>query len=533
MRKKKVKSIINLILCMSLLLSFAACGKKGDVVVEEYGDTSSEDASLSSSTDSESVPQGGAASLKDVFGESIRWDESFAIDGKKYKVDTYFDIPDIDNMNAFHCKDISDGMDEEQSIVKALFGDTGEKLEKISYTNETDYMMMLYKYRSLIMENNRNQKLRNGESISVEDAFDYTIINSSFTEEYKWIDEADMYIHMYEGMYNNVKFGLLISYDKNSSIKHIYFAPVSIRDYFPDKDYKSLLVTTSNNSAGQPLDIDNQCSESIDAFKDDAEDFVKKNLHIGGDFKISEDSSDYSAGLFDNLALYSSVNAAVGSTADKGVSILRFTDSDYISMMKSDAGGEGVAYSILAEQKDYFSEYKKEHEKAEIFNILYSSEFVTDEANTEFTVDGYALYFGGEDISIYPNDEMDGYRPNNNGMLQYTSKGLFSADITLLYEIVDVTENVQLLDFERIKECLKAELPEKLDTGKLGDPTTVNIHRFDLDYYPVYEDDKSSNFMTIPVWGFFMIGDSNGNRSARVIVNAIDGSIVDVEYYVF
>ena len=35
---------------------------------------------------------------------------------------------------------------------------TGEKLEKISYTNETDHMMMLYEYRSLIMENNRNQK---------------------------------------------------------------------------------------------------------------------------------------------------------------------------------------------------------------------------------------------------------------------------------------------------------------------------------------------------------------------------------------
>ena len=83
-------------------------------------------------------------------------------------------------------------------------------------------MALLYKYRQLANLNNddylSHQMLK--------------FIDSDFTESYGWMESDEMTIHMYEGIFQGIKYGLILGYDHTLGRKHIYFVPVNIKDYY-------------------------------------------------------------------------------------------------------------------------------------------------------------------------------------------------------------------------------------------------------------------------------------------------------------
>ena len=90
-----------------------------------------------------------------------------------------------------------------------------------------------------------------------------------------------------------------------------------------------------------------------------------------------------------------------------------------------------------------------------------------------------------------------------------------------------------------ITESLKEQLPdsEEFNTELLGDPNEVKITGMNLNYYPDYEKKDENGeinydvYTYIPVWEFQIMGDTDVDCGGDIIVNAMDGSIVNIAYW--
>ena len=111
--------------------------------------------------------------------------------------------------------------------------------------------------------------------------------------------------------------------------------------------------------------------------------------------------------------------------------------------------------------------------------------------------------------------------------IKYTSKGLYGIDIFLYDDIESVTENVYLLDFDKIMESLKAELQEEFHPADMKQKD-LSIAEMFLSYKPYFEDENITDEYTyIPVWTFIISG-GNGEVSYSISVNAMDGTVLDM-----
>ncbi|SEP54788.1 hypothetical protein SAMN02910369_00044 [Lachnospiraceae bacterium NE2001] len=541
MKNLKFRRFLSITLSAIMCFGVTSCGKN-ETVVDDYAAGSNTAASTESTGtegDAKEIKQGTEGSLRDLFGKSVSWEEEFTIDGVRFTADVDTSIPDKEGMNVYYAEGIDDGKADEDAIVKNLFGDTAEKIEELKYTNETDYIPLLYKYRELIDEHERFEVNQDSETYTYIEP-SYSIINGATGETYKWVDDKNYYIHMYEGEYDGKRFGLILAFDYISNKRTIFMEPISIKEYFPDKDYKTLLVTSDSNYVGEPLDMENACGMNVDEINEEAEDFIDKTLKLKGKLTINKDSSLYSALSFNYLVYAGSVSYYYmdsDMSFDKGSSVLMFSDADYISTLKShEEHGDNVAYSILADQKDLYKEYTDAHpdKNTEIFEFVMSdsTSYKENVVDPNFDTDGYAVFVGSDVFT--GNDIYNGvsvYSPNT-GIIKYTSKGFYGMDLTLTEVIKDVKEDVQLLPFEKITESLQAELPERFDKNKMElNSKGVYLDILNLTYTPDSDDPTSNEFSYIPCWTFDMYPDGNGSNGAEVIVNAMDGSIVDLYYW--
>ena len=537
MLRVKIKRYICAALSILICLGSTSCGKHL-TVVDEYGrqdDSSGNTTQLSTGGDAY-YEQSGGESIQDIFGPSISWRDDFTVGDIPVKVSAYYDVPDIDGVNVFHNKKIGDGLDQEDAIVKSLFGDTAEKLEEIKYINEYDYLPMMYEYREIVREFNMvNPDV--GDDDPEKYYIDHSVITASTGEVYKWKDENNLYIHMYEGQYEGTRFGLLLAYNFFNHCKYIFFEPISIKDYYPEYDFKSLLVAGSNNFAGQAQDLDNKCSENIEMLKQDTEALLSDTFRLGDFVTVTEDADQYKTLNVDNLASF--VYYGYGTNEiDPGSSVLMFSDADYISTLKKGAEGQSVDYNILADQRDLYTEYSQDHDMDIYSFIMSESQSANaDVVEPEFTVDGYALYVMGGYSSLMDMYSM--FMPSGNtGIVKYTSKGLYSVNLKIYDETLGVTENVKLLEFDKLEEAFKAGLAERDDFSlerfkpeNLPAPTYVSIGSMGLTYYAYSENEDSDEYDYIPAWQFLATGDGAMGNPGTIYVNAIDGSIIDIQYW--
>ena len=121
----------------------------------------------------------------------------------------------------------------------------------------------------------------------------------------------------------------------------------------------------------------------------------------------------------------------------------------------------------------------------------------------------------------------------NKGIIKVTSKGIYGVDLEICEETTDVVENVKLLDTEKIKESIKEELADRFEPEKLDNPSTVQVRDMSLNYAPYSEDNSKEEYMTIPIWNITLLGNYDGTHMASVRVNAMDGSIIDINYWSF
>lgn len=520
MRRSNYKKHLATFLSFIFVLSLTGCGKK-DTVVDDYGSGSTD--SSSSSTDAD-YAKGDGQTLQSKFGDWAKWNEDFSVQGVPTSVNTSIPIPNSEYLNVYKQRAVTQGQDDEDKIVKNLFGDSAKKLEEIKYTNETDYITLLYKYREIYHE------IQGDIYDYFSDAEAYRkimgAIDSSCEDVYKWIDEDNnYYIHMYEGKYNGIRYGLIYAFDYNSGRKYIFFDPISVSEVFPGSDYKTVVYEGNGDTLEKTQDIKNECTLTKDEVKQQAKDFLEDNLGIAEiDNNITEDSEMFH--LSEGLSTYALID-------DKSMTRLAFSNTDYYTTLQSTKVQSARGISRVAAQEEKIAD-KMEKNNDDFYDTLFANT-ANGTNDTELTRNGYAVYLEDPSSSLVKSSDNIIISTDNVGMIKVTDKGIYGVDIVMMSETEDVIENVELLDFEKIQESLKNALEEKLDLKKMGDPKELTINGGALLYDAYYEDGNTGEYSKIPVWQFNVNGDNvNVNEDGvsgvvSVSINAMDGSVCSMD----
>ena len=499
MRKVKVSNILSIFISASLLLAASACGKEPEEVTDYGGDLAASQVDTATQSDPVNYEQAGGQTLRDRLGGQITWKEDVAVGGYGIKIDSSLVVPDLDSVNVYKVQQVDDGKADEQALVESLFDGPAEKLDEIKYVNETDYITMLYKYRKI------------KQTLYDEHAEGFFVIKADTETDYKWLDDEDNYIHMYKGKYNGIDYGLILAYSQKYHQKFIFFDPISIKDYFPDKNYKTLLYESTGDFVGTPLEVENACKLSEDEVYKMAGDFLEEKLSLNSvDRYLSNNFENYAIRTNNMLYLY-------GSAAS--ISMLTFSDVDYYSSERNSTSATSMRhFDILADQKDLVAEGMEKFDKDyDEFMSLGTSAGV-EKPNLE--TDGYAVYLS------HPSEQLssvsDGYMVSdiNTGVIRITSKGFYGMDLMLYYDTQEVVEDVEILEFDQIKECFKDEF-KNIDFNKLGDDKSLDSYYLSMTYEFVPDKTNPQRGDFVPTWTLALDG-SEGY--CMININAIDGS---------
>ena len=499
---RRFKNVLKGGLCFgiafSLMLSCAACGKE-EAVVEEYGgETASvtETSADSTETVTESTTVQGYG-LTEMFGETISESDSFNLEGISGTFKFSYNVPDVAPINVYEGVFIENSSDIEAQIVSDFFGGTEEKLEAIKYENDTDYIPLLYKYRLLKMY----QETGSLASDVTQESFDKYghTIDSSFEETYTWVDESDYYIHMYVGDYNGNRYGMIYSYDNVNLTRNIYVCPISITEYFPDIDAKSVFVVDQESNYGS----ENLCSMSEDSIMSEAANVLVK---LGLDTKdvvltVNPNTAIIEDGTFD----YSEA----GFTYTEMPKLV-FIDSDTFDFAKKNnsmnPAGKTYSYKTL--------------------KGIEPEEMAETAEEVSFTENGYAVYLCSAPFSenVKPHVESS----FNRGSIFYTDKGLFSVEISQIAGIDNVTDDVQLRSFNEIKESYKEALQNdsEIISNSSGKVDVVGV---DFTYVLIEDEEDSNKASYVPAWVFTTQDSSLKSGTdpltfSNIVINAVDGS---------
>lgn len=182
----------------------------------------------------------------------------------------------------------------------------------------------------------------------------------------------------------------------------------------------------------------------------------------------------------------------------------------------------------------------------------------TDLATGIAVKDGYNLTFTRNinDVSVSDIEVGSNYWIYQNGIKDYINnqKSLITVDINDMgiigfeyenpMEQTNVVENVTILPFQNIQEIMMDYLVqdfEELCTERLDAATTYKFNKMELRYLCVKDYDTEDEYKFIPVWQLAYItewdsmdeGEVFENIETCLIINAIDGSKIDIEEEVY
>ena len=500
--KKRSKRGLCLGLIFTLMLSGTSCGKE-EIVVDDYG---GESVVETDSSESASDEKSDGRSLTEFFGERITDNESFNLDGISVSCDINYKVPEADQIYVYEGDFVKNDSDIEKQIVNSFFGGTEKNLEEIRYENDSDYIPLLYKYRSILRDQESDITPYSDSSFTPELFQEYvSVIDSSFDKVYKWVDEVAYSIHMYEGEYNGNRYGMIYSYDVANSKRNIFISPISMAEYFPDSDTKTLFVVEQDSES----ESDNICTMSEDDIKNEAGDVLEK---------LGLKSNDIVLTYNPNMAIPDIVSGVRTNMSEQygddvtytQIPKLVFTDSDtfyaFQELSSKNPLNHILNFSVLKEQQS-------------------SQAGQAGSGEVNFKENGYAVFLCADPFS--DNVTPQHVSTFNRGSIYYTDKGLFSVDISLVTEIDNVVEDVQLISFDNVKESLKVAMK---NDSVLSERSKGSLEIFDVNFTYVLIKDKGNNDKAtyVPAW-VFKTKDKNlksGDEAVEYmhIINAIDGS---------
>ncbi|MBO6166424.1 MAG: hypothetical protein J6O17_08690 [Eubacterium sp.] len=530
-------------------LLMSGCGKGGDegYEIEDYGGMEySEQESVNNSDDREEKNDSIYEDDEYSVSVDLDWNDNLQMD--RFNVKTSIRGKQTilnDDVKIYTCSRVDDFGQEEINIVEALFGKDYTKLESVSCSDGSSYIPLINKYKSLMADFEQYDKGAVDEKAAPDlsaKSFvtNYQSTNVSENEKFKWTDNDKYHIHMYEGNYNGERFSLLLAYDNVRNVKYTFFHPVDIKDYYPEWESSTgtVMLRNSQDLYGRKDTTPNNCDLSEEEVENEITEFLTGKLHmkdtevdLGNGFKVYSMTADPFIGSVDSLTTDGESNA-------DGISMVIFSDSDYLRTVVGyspefededvDAICDWMARSveILTNQDDPGNAQSSEDLENILFDFTkYISTDEMSKGGIRYTVDGYAMYLNPAFQEAYENNSVIGKLNSgievNSGVVEVTSKGIFSADIIQMLDIEQV-EKADLADISVIKDAVKNALSSDACPERLSERNLLMINEVYFSYY-LLNDSKY-----IPVW-IYSVTTDDYSQSADIIVDAVTGELVRFE----
>lgn len=183
--------------------------------------------------------------------------------------------------------------------------------------------------------------------------------------------------------------------------------------------------------------------------------------------------------------------------------------------------------------------------------LIWGDSTLSDENMYDWPANGYAFTFeyGVDEVSFtglgtnydYVNlvnseaDEVPQYSMMATASVYVTEKGVIDLHAYSPVETVDISESVELLPLDTIKEIMKEKITTEYEDFRFINLMAANELTFDhmeLIYFRVRDTGNSKQYSYVPAWRLTsQIGDAvQNNLSIRnpVVINAIDGTLINV-----
>jgi hypothetical protein len=136
------------------------------------------------------------------------------------------------------------------------------------------------------------------------------------------------------------------------------------------------------------------------------------------------------------------------------------------------------------------------------------------------------------DLCFAYDDSGDGthygtnYDVNSDIMVFVTDDGVVGMFTENLFTITDITENVPVISLDNVKDIMEDALKNDYDTYvQYQTGHSVKFKNLTLKYFRLKDDTSDDAYSFVPVW---QLSDSKVDMQYCVVVNAIDGSVIDV-----
>jgi len=145
---------------------------------------------------------------------------------------------------------------------------------------------------------------------------------------------------------------------------------------------------------------------------------------------------------------------------------------------------------------------------------------------------------GGVCASInweFNNQEVytDEYSIANIGQIWLTDEGVIGIRAYIGWNFEEcLSEQVAIMSFDTAMETLEEQIANNLDVTKVT-ASTLTIRQLRFCYYPVESPKNPNEYTFIPAWIAGIIsgnGANNGYYLGDVVMNAIDGSLIEIKY---
>lgn len=484
-KNKKLIRYIAIFLLLTMIIS--GCGKReedfdidyyggsektGDVVEGIEADDMSDENDISDedevSTDNSGSDIGPLADR--LGGKELIFNDSLNVNGAAININLkYIASEDITSIPTFRGSPIRENDVNEEEIVKNIFGDTavalsGSNERKMEEKSDKESPQIISDMQTLVFRYVRDSEYVNYLNLS------------------SWIEKNDYYLHVYEGEYHGSNYQLLIGYWESYNELFISLYPKDFSEVLNDSsidtyslvDDKGLfgqtqgaapkLYTLEEISQGRP----NECKKSEEELLNLCDEELKTKLNI----YLPENS----------LTLNSSTSQMMGVDIDNG---------------KTDQRTEVV----------FFNE-------AELHAANY------DHVRRR----GYAtiVRFGCNGISLIPGFETVGLYDQMYGMIVLDDNGIEAMSMPVTYKCEDIlTEDSTLIKFDKAMEALENALENEVNLKGI---TKINFDYMELNYFPVKSPDNPDEYTFVPAWVIY--GDNKSDDLVRVVINAIDGSLL-------
>ena len=519
----KIKSsAISLLLTGAIGLSLTGCGSKTPENITDYGGTTAVSETTEETTVTDMEPGNidtSDISVHDFFGDTVSVDLEMNVNETNLSLHCKKALPLIEHLNVYEISKTRSDIQDEESFVNKIFDGDVTKLTSMDFGSATKYISLMHKYRRI-------------HQILTNEGRGAYIIKPDSGEQFIWEDTDTYSIHLYEGTYDHYTFGLILAYDYVYGFTYIDFEPVDIDEYFPDRHYTTMMVEQSGTPYTDP--IENRCELNKEQVYEEANAFLRDRIGLEDYENVITNDSEMYDRIFDDLEM-------LGTGAvhyDDCLSALTFSDSDYISTYHH-YSTQYFGFDILRDQPDQAAEYMESHKSADEMDAVFKvTGFEETDLGTNTTTDGYAVYLGSQftfdseanydpDFAYGINGLYLSDRYENTGIIKMTSNGIFGAELKLTGSVVNVTKNVQLLEFDKIVKSLEAELDENFPASFNG---TINLEKIILDYVQVNSPENPDLITVVPTWRFKLKGYANDSSIVYVndyLINAIDGSVLE------